>query len=76
LTAPDRRSAIAIATEVNGRRLSAVTVAEETLGRIARYDAIQPQIWISKSTRDVVIATVRQSFFPATAQSGGQNADC
>jgi allophanate hydrolase len=59
LNAPDRRSAIAIAAEVNGGRLSAVSVAEETLGRIARYDAIQPQIWISKSTRDDVIAAAR-----------------
>ena len=59
MNAPDRRSAIAIAAEVNGGRLSAVSVAEETLGRIARYDAIQPQIWISKSTRDDVIAAAR-----------------
>jgi allophanate hydrolase len=59
LNAPDRRSAIAIAADVNGGRLSAVSVAEETLGRIARYDAIQPQIWISKSTRDDVIAAAR-----------------
>jgi len=59
LNAPDRRSAIAIAAEVNGGRLSAVSVAEETLGRIARYDAIQPQIWISKSTQDDVIAAAR-----------------
>jgi len=59
LNAPDRRSAIAIAAEVNGGRLSAVSVAEETLGRIARYDAIQPQIWISKSTQDDMIAAAR-----------------
>jgi len=59
LNAPDRRSAIAIAAKVNGGRLSAVSVAEETLGRIARYDAIQPQIWISKSTQDDVIAAAR-----------------
>ena len=59
MNAPDRRSAIAIAAEVNGGRLSAVSVAEETLGRIARYDAIQPQIWISKSTQDDVIAAAR-----------------
>ena len=59
MNAPDRRSAIAIAAEVNGGRLSAVSVAEETLGRIARYDAIQPQIWISKSTQDDMIAAAR-----------------
>ena len=59
MNAPDRRSAIAIAADVNGGRLSAVSVAEETLGRIARYDAIQPQIWISKSTQDDVIAAAR-----------------
>lgn len=59
MNAPDRRSAIAIAADVNGGRLSAVSVAEETLGRIARYDAIQPQIWISKSTQDDMIAAAR-----------------
>ena len=48
----DRRSATQIAAAVNLGKLSAVAVAEETLARAEAYDAIQPQIWISRATRE------------------------
>ncbi len=48
----DRRSATEIAAAVNLGKLSAVAVAEETLARAEAYDAIQPQIWISRATRE------------------------
>ena len=50
MTAPDRRSAAGIAADVNAGRSSAVAQAEETLARLAFYDAIQPQVWINRTT--------------------------
>ena len=52
MTDLDRRSATQIAAAVNLGKLSAVAVAEETLARAEAYDAIQPQIWISRATRE------------------------
>ncbi|KHK89938.1 allophanate hydrolase [Novosphingobium malaysiense] len=52
----DRRSATEIASAVNAGRTSAVAVAEETLARALAYDAIQPQIWISRATQEEFLA--------------------
>ncbi|WP_395336059.1 allophanate hydrolase [Novosphingobium sp. BL-8H] len=54
-----RRSATAIAAAVNDGRTTAVEVAEETLARVIAYDAIQPQIWISRATREDLLAAAR-----------------
>jgi allophanate hydrolase len=59
MTALDRRSAIAIAQEVRGGRTSALAVMEETLGRLAAYDAVQPQIWISRPSAESLIAAAK-----------------
>ncbi|TCM20569.1 allophanate hydrolase [Novosphingobium sp. PhB165] len=59
MTAPDRRSAAAIADAVNAGRISAVAVAEETLARAAAYDAVQPQIWISRASREQLLEQAR-----------------
>lgn len=59
MTALDRRSAAAIAAEVNAGTTSAVSVIEETLARIATYDAIQPQVWISRASADDLLAQAR-----------------
>ncbi len=59
VTELDRRSATAIAKAVNAGRISAVEVAEETLARLAAYDAIQPQIWISRATAEALLAAAR-----------------
>lgn len=56
MTALDRRAVGAIAAAVNGGTLSAVAVAEETLARLAAYDAVQPQIWISRRAPDDLLA--------------------
>ena len=59
MTMMDRRSAAGIAAAVNTGRTSAAAVAEETMARIAAYDAVQPQIWISRATRDELVAAAR-----------------
>jgi allophanate hydrolase len=55
----ERRSVTAIAAEVAAGRTSAVAVAEETLARLAAYDAIQPQVWISRVREEAVLAAAR-----------------
>ncbi|GFZ90477.1 MULTISPECIES: allophanate hydrolase [Sphingobium] len=60
MTAPagdrlNRRSVSMIADAVGAGRMSAVAVAEETIARLALYDAVQPQIWISRVAPDALI---------------------
>lgn len=45
-----RLSATAIAQEVNAGTTTALAVMEETLARLAAYDAHQPQVWISRAS--------------------------
>ncbi len=52
----DIRSATATANAVNAGRTSAVAVAENALTRIAAYDAIQPQLWISRFSDEAIMA--------------------
>lgn len=59
MIALDRRSAAAIAEAVNRGTSSAVAVAEDTLARLAAYDAVQPQIWISRIKPDDLLAAAR-----------------
>ena len=59
MTALDRRSVAAIAAAVNGGTSSALAAAEETLARLVAYDAIQPQIWISRIAPDDLLAAAR-----------------
>jgi len=59
MTVLDRRSAVEIAAAVNAGQASAAAVAEETLARLAAYDAIQPQIWISRATPEDLVAAAR-----------------
>ncbi len=54
-----RRSVSAIAEAVNAGRGSAVAVMEETIVRLAVYDAIQPQIWISRASPEALLAAAR-----------------
>jgi allophanate hydrolase len=54
-----RLNVVGIANAVNTGRLSAVAVAEETVARLADYDAVQPQIWISRVSPDALIAAAR-----------------
>ena len=59
MSASARQSAAAIAAAVHGGRTSAVAVAEETMARIEAYDAVQPQIWISRAARDDLVSAAR-----------------
>ncbi len=46
-----RRGVASIANAVNSGKSSALAMVEETLVRLAAYDIVQPQIWISRATR-------------------------
>ncbi|BAI98503.1 allophanate hydrolase [Sphingobium sp. TA15] len=59
MIALDRRSAATIAEAVRAGRTSAVAVMEETVARLAAYDAVQPQIWIGRATPDDLIGAAR-----------------
>lgn len=57
MTSMNRQSASAIAAAVNAGQTSAVAIAKDTLARLALYDAIQPQVWISRAEPDALLAT-------------------
>ena len=59
MSAPERLSAGAIAAAVNAGTTSAAAVIEDTLARLAAYDAVQPQVWISRAAPDDLIAQAR-----------------
>jgi allophanate hydrolase len=56
---PERLSAGAIATAVNAGETSAVAVMEATMARLAAYDAVQPQVWISRADPQELLAAAR-----------------
>jgi allophanate hydrolase len=59
VSALTRLSVSAIGKAINAGRTSAVAVAEETIRRVAYYDRIQPQIWISRVAAEDVLAAAR-----------------
>lgn len=59
MTVLDRQSAAKIASAVNGGEVTAVAVAEDTLARLATYDAVQPQIWISRAEPGEILSAAR-----------------
>ena len=58
MTAP-AMSARAIAAEVYGGTATAEAIMRETIARIAAYDAVQPQAWISRFAPDILLAMAR-----------------
>ncbi|GEN98574.1 allophanate hydrolase [Novosphingobium sediminis] len=52
-------TAAEIAAAVQSGATTAVAQAEAALARIAAYDAIQPQVWISRAAADDVLAAAR-----------------
>ncbi len=60
MTELTRQSVTAIADAVSSGRTSALAVAEEALARIEAYDEVQPQIWISRASREDVLAAARK----------------
>ncbi|MBT2134170.1 allophanate hydrolase [Croceibacterium sp. LX-88] len=59
MTALNRYGVAAIANAVSSGASSAVEVAENTLARLAAYDAVQPQIWISRIEPEDFLAAAR-----------------
>ena len=59
MNAPERLSAGAIAAAVSAGETSAVAVMEAALARLAAYDAVQPQVWISRASPESLIAQAR-----------------
>jgi len=60
MTMLDRQSPAAIAAAVNNGKTSALAVAQETLARLHAYDAVQPQIWISRAEPTDLLAAARK----------------
>ncbi|WDF74613.1 allophanate hydrolase [Novosphingobium sp. KACC 22771] len=52
----NRQSATKIAAAVRSGQTSAVEVARDVLARLAAYDAVQPQIWISRASPETLLA--------------------
>ncbi|SMC51101.1 allophanate hydrolase [Novosphingobium sp. B1] len=59
MTTPDIRSASSVAAAVASGQTSAVAIAEDVIARLAAYDCIQPQIWISRARPDELLAGAR-----------------
>ncbi|WAC21928.1 allophanate hydrolase [Blastomonas sp. SL216] len=59
MSAPFRLSATNIAQAVMRGETSAVEQAQAALERIAAYDAVQPQIWISRASPDALLDAAR-----------------
>ncbi len=55
----ERLNSSAIAQAVNAGQTTALATAEETIARIAAYDAIQPQIWINRFSDSDILAAAR-----------------
>jgi allophanate hydrolase len=56
MTALDRLSVASISAEVQAGRRSAVAVIEDVLARLDAYDAVQPEVWISRFDADALRA--------------------
>lgn len=54
-----RQKATTISQAVTSGKTSAIAVAEDVIARISAYDAIQPQIWISRASDDDLRAAAR-----------------
>jgi len=52
----NRQSATNIAAAIRSGATSAVAVAQEVLARLAAYDAVQPQIWISRPAPESLLS--------------------
>jgi allophanate hydrolase len=59
MSAAFRLSAADIAAAVRSGESSAVAEAQAALDRIAAYDAVQPQIWISRASPEALLQTAR-----------------
>ncbi len=55
-----RLSPSAIAASVNTGATTALAVAQDALARVAAYNTIQPQVWISQSKPQAVLSAARE----------------
>jgi len=51
----ERLNAVEIQAAVQGRTISAVEIARATLRRVAAYEAVQPQVWITRAPQADVL---------------------
>ena len=58
MSAP-RLSASALAAAIQAGETSALAAMEQTLARIAAYDAVQPQVWIARADDAALLAAAR-----------------
>lgn len=56
----ERINAAKIAADVKSGAVSATQIAEDVIVKITAYDAIQPQIWISRPTDDSIRAAAKK----------------
>ena len=56
MTALTRLDASRIAADVSSGRVAAVAIIRDVLVRLAAYDAVQPQAWISRFDADALVA--------------------
>ena len=54
-----RLSPSAIAARVSSAATTALDVAQDTLARLAAYDAVQPQIWSSRAEPDAILSAAK-----------------
>ena len=59
MTALARLDASAIAADVRSGRVTAVLIISDVLARLAIYDTVQPQAWISRFDDDALLAAAR-----------------
>ena len=59
MTDLSRISPTVIAAAVSAGEVSAHSVAQDTLARIEAYDAVQPQIWISRLDPESILAAAK-----------------
>ena len=59
MTDLSRISPTVIAADVNTGKESAHSVAQDTLARLDAYDAVQPQIWISRFDPEAILAAAK-----------------
>jgi allophanate hydrolase len=52
----DRLSVVGIAADVSSGVTTAVAVAKQSLARVAAYEAVQPEVWITRLPEDAVLA--------------------
>lgn len=59
MTVLDRTSPSAVAAAVSRGQTSALAVVQDLIKRLTAYDAVQPQVWISRASTEDLLAAAR-----------------